>query len=236
MVSAYCASKLSAISAAAMADASVMTAVVLPRMDTRFLSDPRWGGTTIEAVGGVWSVLVALFAACVALILMNTMRLPSLRATMRAGANSAVLPVMGVASLVGFGAVVAAMPAFGVIRDQVLRIGGNPLVSLAVATNILAALTGSASGGLTIALDTLGGTFMQIAAQQGIDPALMHRVAVIGAGTLDALPHNGAVVTLMAVCGSTHGKSYLDLFVVSVVTALIALVFVIALGTLVGSF
>ena len=77
---------------------------------------------------------------------------------------------------------------------------------------------------------------MQIAAEKGIDPALMHRVAVIGNGTLDALPHNGAVVTLMAVCGSTHGKSYLDLFVVSVATALVALVVVIAIGTLVGSF
>ena len=42
----------------------------------------------------------------------------------------------------------------------------------------------------------------------------MHRVAVIGAGTLDSLPHNGAVVTLLAVCGSTHRESYLDIVMV----------------------
>ena len=66
---------------------------------------------------------------------------------------------------------------------------------------MLAALTGSASGGLTIALDALGATYMAIAAQIGLNPALMHRVAVIGSGTLDSLPHNGAVVTLLAVCG-----------------------------------
>jgi H+/gluconate symporter-like permease len=110
------------------------------------------------------------------------------------------------------------------------------LVSLAAATNVLAALTGSASGGLTIALDALGATYLRLAAETGIDPGLMHRVAVIGAGTLDSLPHNGAVVTLLAVCGSTHRESYLDLFMVAVVGALLALAVVIALGTALGSF
>ncbi|MET0348768.1 MAG: GntP family permease, partial [Rhizobacter sp.] len=139
-------------------------------------------------------------------------------------------------SLVGFGAVVAAMPAFEIVRAWVLGIDGGPLVSLALATNILAALTGSASGGLTIALDALGGTFMELAATTGLDPALMHRVAVIGAGTLDTLPHNGAVVTLLAVCGCTHRESYFDIVMVAIVGALLALVAVIGLGTVFGSF
>jgi H+/gluconate symporter-like permease len=145
-------------------------------------------------------------------------------------------PLLSVASLVGFGAVVAALPAFAAVRDWVLSIGGGPLVSLAVATNILAALTGSASGGLTIALDALGRTYMKIAAEMSIDPALMHRVAVIGSGTLDSLPHNGAVVTLLAVCGSTHRESYFDLLMVGIVGALLALAVVIALGSVIGSF
>ena len=72
--------------------------------------------------------------------------------------------------------------------------------------------------------------------RDGIDPALMHRVAVIGAGTLDSLPHNGAVVTLLAVCGSTHGKSYLDILMVAIVGAILALIAVIVLGTAFGSF
>ena len=128
------------------------------------------------------------------------------------------------------------MPAFEVVRDWVLGIGGGPLVSLAVATNILAALTGSASGGLTIALDALGSTYMERAADIGLDPALLHRVAVIGSGTLDSLPHNGAVVTLLAVCGSTHRESYLDIVMVGIVGAIIALIAVIALGSVFGSF
>jgi len=213
-----------------------MSMRVLPRLDTSFLAEARWGATPLSAVSGVWSVIVALVSAIAVLVALNRRRLPALRDTVDAGANASTLPVLSVASLVGFGAVVAAMPAFEVVRDWVLSIEGGPLVSLALATNILAALTGSASGGMTIALDALGATYMQIATDLGIDPALLHRVAVIGAGTLDSLPHNGAVVTLLAVCGSTHRKSYLDIVMVGIVGAVLALVAVLVLGSMFGSF
>ena len=214
----------------------LMSIFVLPRLDVSYLAEERWGPTSLAAVGGVWSVVVALAAAIVMLIATNFRRLPTLRESLGAGANASVLPVLSVASLVGFGAVVAALPAFAIVREWVLSIEGGPLVSLAVSTNVLAALTGSASGGLTIALDALGATYMRLAAEQGIDPAIMHRVAVIGAGTLDSLPHNGAVVTLLAVCGSTHRESYLDIVMVAIVSAIIALAAVIALGSVFGSF
>lgn len=214
----------------------LMSLIILPRLDFSFLTEARWGSTSLSAVAGVWSVVVALAAAILTLILVNRGRLRSLRESMDAGANASVLPAFSVASLVGFGAVVAMLPAFAIVREWVLSIGGGPLVSLAMATNVLAALTGSASGGMTIALDALGDTYMRIAAEQGIDPALMHRVAAIGSGTLDSLPHNGAVVTLLAVCGSTHRESYLDIVMVGIVSALIALVAVIVLGATFGSF
>jgi H+/gluconate symporter-like permease len=214
----------------------IMSLFVLPRLNFAFLAEERWGGTSISAVAGVWSVVVALAAAIATVILINRGRLPALRQTMDAGANASVLPALSVASLVGFGAVIAALPAFAAVRDWVLSIEGGPLVSLAVATNVLAALTGSASGGLTIALDALGQTYMTIASQTGINPALMHRVAVIGSGTLDILPHNGAVVTLLAICGSSHRESYFDIAMVGIVTSLIALIAVILLGSAFGSF
>jgi H+/gluconate symporter-like permease len=214
----------------------VASLLVLPRLDLSFLAGERWGGAGATSVSGVWSVLLALTIAIVTLVALNHRRLPALRDTVDAGATASVLPVLSVASLVGFGAVVAAMPAFAVVRDWVLSIGGGPLVSLALATNILAALTGSASGGLTIALEALGGPFMQMAAELAIDPALMHRVAVIGAGTLDSLPHNGAVVTLLAVCGTTHKESYFDIVMVGIVSAILGLIAVIVLGTMFGSF
>jgi H+/gluconate symporter-like permease len=214
----------------------VMSLIILPRLDFSFLMEERWGGTSLSAVAGIWAIAVALAAAILTLILVNRGRLPNLRETIDAGANASVLPIVTVASLVGFGAVVASLPGFAVVREWVLSIEGGPLVSLAVATNVLAALTGSASGGMAIALDALGSTYMRLAAEQGIDPALMHRVAVIGSGTLDSLPHNGAVVTLLAVCGATHRESYFDIVMVAIVSAIIALVAVIALGSLFGSF
>ncbi|OSP53426.1 transporter [Pseudoruegeria sp. SK021] len=209
---------------------------LLPSLGFDFLAEPEWGATSLAAVGGVWSVALALLTAIIAVIALNFRRFPKLRDTIDAGATAAVLPVLSVASLVGFGAIVAALPAFALVREWVLGIGGGPLVSLAVATNILAALTGSASGGMTIALEALGPTYMQIAHDIGLDPALMHRVAVIASGTLDTLPHNGAVVTMLTVCGTKHKDSYLDIVMVAVVGALLGLVAVIMLGTLFGSF
>jgi H+/gluconate symporter-like permease len=214
----------------------VMSFVVLPRLDVSYLGEQRWGATSLSAVAGIWSVVVALSAAIMTVIAVNFRSVPILRATMGAGANASVLPILSVASLVGFGAVVAALPAFAMVRDWVLSIEGGPLVSLAVATNILAALTGSASGGLTIALDALGPTYMKLAAETGLDPALMHRVAVIGAGTLDSLPHNGAVVTLLAVCQSTHRESYLHIVMAGILGPVLALIVVIILGSTFGSF
>lgn len=213
-----------------------MSLFILPRLDVSFLGEERFGPTTLYAVGGVWAVVVALAAAMVTLIAVNFRFLPDLRASMDAGANASVLPAVSVASLVGFGAVVAALPAFEIVRKWVLSIEGGPLISLAVATNVLASLTGSASGGLTIALDALGATYMDLATELHINPELLHRVAVIGSGTLDSLPHNGAVVTLLAVCGATHRESYLDIVMVSIVSGLLALVAVIGLGTIFGSF
>jgi H+/gluconate symporter-like permease len=214
----------------------LMSQVILPRLDFAFLAQPQWGGTTMAAVGGVWSVATALLAANLLVVALNRPRFGNIRDSVDSGAAAAALPILSVASLVGFGAVVAALPAFAMVREWVLGVGGGPLVSLAVATNILAALTGSASGGMTIALQALGPTFMQIAADTGLDPSVMHRVAVIASGTLDSLPHNGAVVTMLAVCGCTHRESYLDVVMAAVLGPIVALAAVIALAQIFGAF
>jgi len=213
-----------------------MSMLVIPRLDTSFLAEPQWGGISIASVSGIWSVIVALIVAILVLVALNRKRLSELRASVDAGANASVLPIVSVASLVGFGAVVASLPAFTAVADWVLSIDGGPLVSLAVSTNVLAALTGSASGGMTIALEALGPVYLAIAEQQGIDPALLHRIAVIGAGTLDSLPHNGAVFTAHPDIDLTLTESYIDIVMCCVVSALLALVAVIVLGGMFGSF
>jgi H+/gluconate symporter-like permease len=214
----------------------LMSLVVFPRLDYSFLAEEAWGGTTIGAVAGAWSVALALAVGALTVVVVNFRRLPALRETLDAGANSSVLPVLTIGSLVGFGAVVAALPAFAAVRDSVLSIQGGPLVSLTVAMNALAGLTGSASGGMSIALDALGETYMKLAVEHGIDPALLHRVATMSSGTLDALPHNGTVLTVLQVCGLTHKESYLDMVMTVIVSTIVSFVAVIVLGSVFGSF
>jgi H+/gluconate symporter-like permease len=213
----------------------LMSLVVLPRVDTGFLAEPRFD-TTLAAVSGTWSVVTALAVASLALAVVLRKRLPEMRKTLDAGASASVLPGLNTASLVGFGAVVAALPAFAVVRDGFLAVPGGPLVSLAVAANVMGGITGSASGGLIIALNALGETYAQLAAAAGIDPALMHRVAAISSGALAMLPHNGAVVTLLAICGATQRGSYREVMMVGLVGPLLALTVVIVLGRLFGAF
>jgi H+/gluconate symporter-like permease len=214
----------------------LMAWVILPRLDAGFLAEKRWGSTSLSAVGGVWSVVVALASAILVLVLTSHRRLPTLRDSIDAGANAAVLPALTVASLVGFGSVVAAVPAFSSVSGLVLSAGSGVLIPLALTTNILSALTGTAAGSLTITFNTLGDALLRRAAEQGVDHALLHRVATIGAGTLDSLPHNGAIVVLLAVCGATHRQSYGNVAAVAIVGPAIALAVVIALGGAFGSF
>jgi H+/gluconate symporter-like permease len=213
----------------------MMALVILPRIDFSFLAEEPWE-INVGAVTGVWAVLIALAAAILTLVVVNYRRLASLRESLDAGANSSVLPILTVASLVGFGAVVAAMPAFSVVRDAVLQVPGGPLVSLVVAMNALAALTGTASGGMAIALNALGSEYMRLALEHGIDPALMHRLTVISAGTLDALPHNGTVLLLLQISKQTHAESYFDMVMTVIVGVIISLAVVFALGSMFGSF
>lgn len=214
----------------------LMSLVVFPRMDFSFLSEHQWGGTTIGAVSGVWSVVVALAAANLTVLLLNLRRLPSLRESLDAGANSAALPMLMIASLVGFGAVVAALPAFATVRDAVFSISGGPLVSLAISMNVLAGLTGTASGGMAIVLNAFGGDFTRLAAEHHINHELLHRITTMSAGTLDALPHNGTVLLLLQISGLTHRESYLDMVMTVIVSCIIALIAVLIMGSVFGSF
>ncbi len=209
----------------------------LPRLDADYLALPLYGATRLEAVLGTWSIICALALVNLAMWLGLRRHLASPKATLDAGASAAVLPIFNTASQVGYGAVIASLAGFVLIRDAVLGIApDNPLISLAVAVNILAGVTGSASGGMSIALQTLGATYLAMAQAAGIAPELLHRVTTVATGGLDTLPHNGAVITLLAICKLTHRQSYLDIFVVAVVFPLIALAVIVALGSLFGAF
>ena len=132
----------------------------------------------------------------------------------KAAIGGALLASMNTASEYGFGAVIAALPGFLVIRDA-LRTIPDPLVNEAISVTALAGITGSASGGMSIALAAMSEQFIEGANAAGIPMEVLHRVASMASGGMDTLPHNGAVITLLAVTGLTHRQSYGDIFVIT---------------------
>ncbi|SFE03939.1 H+/gluconate symporter [Lentibacillus persicus] len=169
-----------------------------------------------------WDVIVALISGIVLIMLLNLSKFKGFVSAINSGASGSVLAILNTSAAVGFGTVVKAVPGFDRLTEMLMGIRGNPLISEAVTVNILAGATGSASGGLGIALEALGSRYYEIAMDTGISPEAFHRIASLASGGLDALPHNGAVLTLFAITGMTHKDSYKDIFIVAVLIPVIA--------------
>ena len=215
----------------------VLTKIILPSLDTAYLATDKFGNVSLNSVVGLWAIICALVLACLTIIILNWKAIVNIKDSIQQGVSSSFLPIFNTASEVGYGSVIASLAGFIILRDFLVGIApDNPLISEAIVINVLAGITGSASGGLSIALNTMGETYKNLAIDNGISLELMHRVASMASGALDSLPHNGAVITIITLCGLTHKQSYYDMFIVAVVIPLIALAGVITLGTMFGSF
>jgi len=179
---------------------------------------------SVKSVASIWALICGLVAGIIAAILVGRKSFSkesainkghhTLQNTLNAGAIGSLLAIMNTASEVGYGNVIAALPGFHEIAAALLSIhvGSSPLFSEAVTVNVLAGITGSASGGMSIALDLMGQDWLTWANSIGMSPEILHRVASMASGGMDTLPHNGAVITLLAVSGLTHRESYGDIF------------------------
>ncbi|WP_435198196.1 GntP family permease [Janibacter sp. GS2] len=215
---------------------ALCTYVLFPALDSGYLAEEKFGATSLDGVIGIWSVTVAMLAGIVLVFLMRIRSFPEYVEGLTEGAKNAVLPVFNTASEVGYGAVIASLAVFAVIRDNLFGISDNPVIVAAASTSGISGLTGSASGGLTITLQTFGADLAQMATDQSISMDLMHRVTAMASIGFDSLPHNGAIITLLLVTGLSHRESYKDIFVVTVLVPLAGLLTVVGLGLAVGSF
>ena len=213
-----------------------MTWWVIPAMDLAYLKEPKFGGVGVNDVRGLWALVSALALATLTAMLLHWRRWQDLKGSLNQGTFSSMLPIFNTASEIAYGAVIASLAGFAVVQAALAGISSNILVNEAIAVNIMAGITGSAAGGLGLALGMLGKTYAAAAATAGISPELLHRVAAIACGGLDSLPHNGAVITMLGICRLTHREAYFDMFMVSVVGPLLALVVVLIVGTTFGSF
>jgi H+/gluconate symporter-like permease len=173
--------------------------------------------TEVSKATAIWAVEAALILGILTVI---ALAWKPVTAKFADGTKSAVagslLAAMNTASEYGFGGVIAALPGFLLVADTLKQIP-NPLINEAVSISALAGITGSASGGMSIALAAMADTFIANANAAGIPLEVLHRVASMASGGMDTLPHNGAVITLLAVAGLTHKQSYKDIFAITMI-------------------
>lgn len=181
---------------------------------------------TIKTVVAIWAVEAALLLGILLVVATAFRRVAARFADgSKAAVGGALLAAMNTASEYGFGGVIAGLPGFIVVGDALKSIP-DPLVNAAVSVSSLAGITGSASGGMSIALAAMSDLFIQGAQAAHIPLEVLHRVVAMASGGMDTLPHNGAVITLLAVTGLTHRESYREIFAVTIIKTL-AVFFVI---------
>jgi len=188
----------------------------------------------VTAMAAIWAIIMALVVGIISSLFYDWKRVTK---NFKEGLNTAIggslLATMNTGAEYGFGGIIAALPGFAKISDGISGTFTNPLVNGAVTTSTLAGMTGSASGGMGIALGAMAEKYNQAIAAANIPPEVMHRVVAMASGGMDTLPHNGAVITLLAVTGLTHKQSYKDIFAVTIIKTL-AVFFIIALYTIFG--
>jgi H+/gluconate symporter-like permease len=191
---------------------------------------PRWYGATttlaltpaavpltldVSRQVGVWAVEAALVLGIAAVVIFGWRRVRrSFAKASQTAITGCLLATLNTASEFGFGAVIAALPGFLAIQSA-LKVILNPLVNEAVTVTALAGMTGSASGGLSLALAAMAPQFKAAAVAAHIPMEVLHRVAAMASGGMDTLPHNGAIITLLAITGLTHRESYRDIFAIT---------------------
>jgi len=174
-------------------------------------------------------VVLALVGGILACIIFFWKYYANIVDTMTKGAVNTVIPIVNTCADVGYGMAVSVTTGFKVISTWLLDLPMHPIISLSIATNIMAAITGSASGGLGIILETLAPKYLAL----GIDPNLIHRIASMSAGAFDAMPHNGFVITSLAISGLVHVNAYRHYLFPHVIATTIALFVAIPLGILI---
>jgi H+/gluconate symporter-like permease len=193
-----------------------------------------FGVVDTAAVAAIWAVEMALVVGIITTLLFDWKRVTqNFKEGLNASIGGSLLATMNTGAEYGFGGIIAALPGFTAISNGISHSFTNPLVNGAVSTTALAGITGSASGGMGIALSAMAEKYNQMIAAAHIPPEVMHRVVAMASGGMDTLPHNGAVITLLAVTGLTHRQSYKDIFAVTVIKTL-AVFFIIAVYSLTG--
>lgn len=194
---------------------------------------------TLDKVKANWALIMSLSISIALTIAVHWRFLKApgrLTSCLTAGTVGSLLAILNTAAEVGYGGCISKLPGFKVVVDYLTSIDVSPVVSLGLVVNLLSGIMGSASGGLSIVLETMGAQYLEMANAIGMNPELLHRVGAVAASCFDTMPHNGSIVTLLAICGLTHRQSFPDIFVCLALMPLAAAITIIILGTTIGCF
>ncbi|WP_079201767.1 GntP family permease [Pseudomonas sp. CC6-YY-74] len=171
----------------------------------------------------LWPSLALVIATGVAVMLFAGLRRNTL-VLLGQGADDAIMPLLNTAAVIGFGGVVTQTPGFAQFSQWILTVDLPPLLSIFVSVSVVSGIVGSSSGGLQIFMQTLAPKYLEM----GVEPEVLHRIANIASGGFDSLPHCGAVIAMLMIMGLTHKQAYKDIFVVTVLIPVIAVLCSIA--------
>ena len=182
----------------------------------------------VKDMKGIWAIEMALLSGVLAVFAIGWRAIGThLKRGLNLAVSGALLATVNTASEYGFGGVIASLPGFAAVKSWIGGSFADPLINEAVSVNVLAGITGSASGGLSLALAAMGEQYQAAAAANGIPAEVLHRVASMASGGMDTLPHNGAVITLLLITGMSHRQSYKDIFAITCIKTMAVFVVIL---------
>ena len=175
----------------------------------------------------LWPSIALAIGSTLAVSLFSRVRSSALN-VMGQGTQDAILPLINTAAVIGFAGVVTQTAGFKAFLGLAVGSGLPPLLSVFGSISLISAITGSASGGLQIFMQTLAPTYLEM----GVEPDVLHRIATIASGGFDSLPHCGAVVAMLTITQLTHKQAYRDVGVITVLIPVVATMVTIAAAAL----
>lgn len=157
-----------------------------------------------------WVSLTIGCLVCYALYFKN---FENIGKTLASGCSSTMKSIMNVSAVVGFGAAVEMAPGFQYVVDNLSSLPGSPLFQLCLATNLIAGITGSASGGEQIALNVFADRFLAM----GISPDVLHRIVCVSCYGLDSMPYNGSAINRLNYTRLGYRNAYYHEFILGAI-------------------
>ena len=210
--------------------AVVLGVIILPRLLLASGAVVAGQGLLGQVVGFsqqqpiIWPSFALILATLVAIALFPGLRRNTI-AMLGQGADDAIMPLLNTAAVIGFGGVVTQTAGFSQFSQWILTVDLPPLLSIFASVSVVSGIVGSSSGGLQIFMQTLAPKYLEM----GVEPEILHRISNIASGGFDSLPHCGAVIAMLMIMGLTHRQAYKDIFVMTVMVPVIAVLCCIAL-------